>query len=211
MSHMPAQPHPNIKTVEDANYLKRLRKKDPEACALCVQEHSDAIYRLGLRMLRNENEAEDLVQETFLNAYRNIERFEGRSALGTWLFRIAYNNALMHLRKKRPEEVSVDEPVSDENNDTREIFDFSHLPEEEALDDEVRYRINSAVDAMPATLRGTFQLREIEGFSTEETAKILEVSIDVIKTRLHRARLWLRNRLADYFSERMQDGVEKRA
>jgi RNA polymerase sigma-70 factor, ECF subfamily len=211
MSRMHAHPHPITKTVEDSRYLDRLRKKDPEACALCVQEHSDAIYRLGLRMLRDENEAEDLVQETFLNAYRNIEHFEGRSALGTWLFRIAYNNALMHLRKKRPEEVSVDEPVSEENDEPREIFDFSHLPETEALDEEVRNRINKAVDEMPTTLRGTFQLREIEGFSTEETAKILEVTNDVIKTRLHRARLWLRNRLADYFAERIRDGVEKLA
>jgi RNA polymerase sigma-70 factor, ECF subfamily len=190
-----------------AEFIKRLQKGDPEACALCVRDHSDAIYRLGLRILRDKNEAEDLVQETFLSAYKNIDRFEGRSAIGTWLFRIAYNNALMRLRKTHPEEVSIDEPISEESDESREIFDFSHLPEEEALHEEVRIQVNAAVDAMPPTLRGTFQLRELEELSTEETAKILEVSTDVVKTRLHRARLWLRNRLSEYFAERLHADI----
>jgi RNA polymerase sigma-70 factor, ECF subfamily len=191
----------------DNELLKRLRSRDPEACAQCVQDHSDAIYRLGLRILRDKSEAEDLVQETFLSAFKNIDHFEGRSAIGTWLFRIAYNNALMRLRKSHPEEVSIDEPISEDSEETREIFDFSHLPEDEALQEEVRSRVNMAVDDMPPTLRGTFQLRELEELSTEETARILDVSTDVVKTRLHRARLWLRNKLSDYFAERMNAGI----
>lgn len=191
-------------TNENAEFLERLRRKDPEACAQCVADHSDAIYRLGLRLLRNKSEAQDLVQETFLNAFRSIASFEGRSAIGTWLFRIAYNNALMRLRKVKPEEVSVDEPISEDSDDTREIFDFSHLPEDEAIQAEVRAVIERAVDELPPTLKGAFQLRELEELSTDETARVLDVSGDVVKTRLHRARLWLRKRLSEYFAERTE-------
>src|SRR5512140_204453 len=101
----------DVTTISDDELLARIRAGDKNACAACVERHSPAVYRLALRMMRNEAEAEDVVQEPFLSAFKAIDAFEGRSSLGTWLFRIAYNAALMRLRRSGPETVSVDDPV----------------------------------------------------------------------------------------------------
>jgi len=183
--------------------IARLRAGDQSAYAQLVEEHASRVYRLALRMMGNEADAEDVLQETFLSAFKSIDHFEARSSLSTWLYRIATNAALMRLRRKEPEQVSVDEPLESDEGDLmpRQFFDFCCLPEEDFLRDEARAEMQRAIDELPPTLRSVFLLRDIEGLSTEETAEALDLSISAVKSRLMRARLKLRERLSAYFSQ----------
>jgi RNA polymerase sigma-70 factor (ECF subfamily) len=186
----------------DAELVARLQAGDQAAYAQLVDEHSGKVYRLALRMMGNEADAEDVLQETFLSAFKSIDRFEARSSLSTWLYRIASNAALMRLRRFEPDQVSVDEPVERDDGDLlpRQFFDFCCLPEEDLLRDEARAEMDRAVDELPSTLRSVFILRDIQGLSTEETADSLNLSVSAVKSRLMRARLKLRERLSEYFA-----------
>jgi RNA polymerase sigma-70 factor (ECF subfamily) len=186
----------------DAALLARIRAGDKSACAECIEIHSPGMYRLALRLMRSEQDAEEVVQETFLNAFRGIDRFDGRSDLRTWLYRIAYNAAMMRLRRPGPETVSVEEAAEPEAGFPvpQSLFAWRDLPEEELQKSELRKELEQAIRDLPEKLRAAFILRELEGLSTEDAALALGVSEDVVKTRLHRARLSLRERLALYFS-----------
>jgi RNA polymerase sigma-70 factor (ECF subfamily) len=186
--------------------LKRLQTGDPLAFAQFVEENQSQVYNLALRMMNDPQEAEDVLQETFLNAYKALPGFEGRSSLSTWLYRIASNASLMRLRKKQPATVSVDEPLVLDDGDSvpRQLVDWSNLPEDELLSTESRQVMDEAVSELPEALRIVFILRDLEGLSTAETGEVLGLSTGAVKTRLHRARLWLRERMSTYFVERMQ-------
>lgn len=190
-------------TSNDHDLIARLKAGDQAAYAQLVDEHAGRIYRLALRMMGNEADAEDVLQETFLSAFKAIDRFEGRSSLSTWLYRIASNAALMRLRRNEPDQVSVDNPLERDDGEIipRQFFDFCCLPEEDLLRDEARAEMKRAVEELPPTLRSVFILRDIEGLSTEETANALGLSISAVKSRLMRARLKLRERLSLYFSQ----------
>ncbi len=188
--------------------IRRIRAGDKAACTECIDLHSPGVYRLALRMTGSPEEAEDITQETFLNAFKAIDSFEGRSGLGTWLYRIAHNTALMRLRKKQPLYVSIDPPVEPELEERTptpvQLFDWCCLPEQDFATSEARSELEQAIADLPETLRAVFVLRELEGLSTEETAHVLAVSVANVKVRLHRARLWLRERLSGYFTELAQ-------
>jgi RNA polymerase sigma-70 factor (ECF subfamily) len=186
-------------------FLKKLQAGDPAAFAEFVEENQSKVYNLALRMLNDPQDAEDVLQETFLNAYKALPNFEGRSSLSTWVYRIASNASLMRLRKKRPNTVSVDEPVELDAGDNlpRQLVDWSSMPEEELINNEARQVMDEAVTELPESLRIVFILRDIEGLSTAETGEVLGLSEGAVKTRLHRARLWLRDRLSAYFAERV--------
>ena len=189
---------------DEAALLAALRAGDKAAFAELVAAYSARIYNVALKLLGDPIEAEDALQETFLSAYRAIDRFEGRSSLGTWLYRIATNASLMRLRKRR-EALSLDEPVELEDGASvsRQLVDWSHVPEDVLLGVEARQAMDAAIAALPDTLRATFVLRDIESLSGAETAEVLGISLAAMKSRLHRARLFLRERLANYFTERM--------
>ena len=189
--------------VTEAELLERIQAGDKAACAQCVEMHAPAVYRLALRMMGGDvDEAEDVMQGTFLNAFRTIESFQGRAGLGTWLYRIASNAALMRLRKRQPFFVSIDVPADDEPGATpTQLFDWCCLPEEDFATAEAQGELEQAIATLPPTLRSVFILRELEGLSTEETALALALTPANVKVRLHRARLWLRERLAGYFTE----------
>jgi RNA polymerase sigma-70 factor (ECF subfamily) len=196
--------------IDEAELIARLQAGDKAACAECIDIHSPMVYRVGLRLMGNEAEAEDVLQETFLNAFKAIGSFEGRSGLGTWLYRIAYNAAMMRLRKPSPYTVSVEETMSGETAAVvpRQLFDWCCLPEEDFESDEVRAELERAIRDLPESLKTVFIMRELEGFSTTDTAAALEISDGAVKVRLHRARLWLRERLTPYFADMAQDGRE---
>jgi RNA polymerase sigma-70 factor, ECF subfamily len=153
-------------------------------------------------MMDNPQEAEEVLQETFISAFRALDRFEGRSQLGTWLYRIAYNAALMRLRKREIPTSSIDEPLVNEDGEEmpRQLIDWTALPDEVALSRELREELRRAVAALPGTLRGVFVLRDIEGLSTAEVAETLGLTESNVKVRLHRARLALREHLTTYFA-----------
>jgi len=186
---------------QDRELLERIRAGDMTACDDCVLVHSPGIYRLALRLMRDPSDAEDVVQETFLSAFKGIDRFDGRSGLSTWLYRIAFNAAMMRLRRRRPEFVPVDE-TQEADGDLpipEAMVDWCLLPEQELVRAEAREEMERAIGELPPKLRAVFVMRELEELSTEETAQALGLSEQAVKTRLHRARLLLRERLSSYF------------
>ncbi|HWQ04727.1 MAG TPA: sigma-70 family RNA polymerase sigma factor [Longilinea sp.] len=184
-----------------------LKRGDRTEFARLVDEYSLHIYRLALRMLGNPQDAEDVLQDTFLNALRALPKFEGRSSLSTWLYRIAVNEALIVIRKRKPQ-VSLTAENEDgdegENGDEMQIVDWGHLPESDLLSNEAKQHVNQAIQQLPETLRVVFLLRDVEGLSIEETATTLNISQAAVKTRLLRARLRLREDLSNYYHERIQ-------
>lgn len=197
----------NDKTKE-ALALDSLRDGDRAEFARLMEQFSPMIYRLGLKMLNNPQDAEDILQETFIKAYKHIHKFDGRSSVSTWLYRIATNEALMVLRKKRPDTVSFDMPSmhDTEPQEPLQIVDWCCLPEEEYLTAEGRLRLDQAAERLPESLRIVFVLRDIEGLSTRETAEVLQISEMAVKTRLSRARLRLREDLSMYYGALVEKG-----
>jgi RNA polymerase sigma-70 factor (ECF subfamily) len=193
----------NSDKVKDSVSLEALKAGDRIEFAQLVELYSPMIYRLGLKMLNNAQDAEDILQETFIKAYRHIGNFDGRSSISTWLYRIATNEALMLLRRKRPEEISFEAPSTHETEpqEPLQIVDWCCLPEEEFLSTEGRARLDQAVEKLPVSMKVVFVLRDIEGLSTRETAQVLEISEMAVKTRLSRARLRLREDLSSYFGK----------
>lgn len=187
---------------DEAAWLAALRAGDEAAFAELVSAYSSKIYNVALRLLNDPAEAEDVLQETFLNAYRSIGSFEGRSSLGTWLYRIATNAGLMRLRGDK-DTLSLDEPLELGNGEfvPRQLVDWSQAPEGELLSAEARQVMDAAIARLPDALRATFVLRDIEELSGEETAEALGISLAAMKSRLHRARLFLRQQLSAYFVE----------
>ena len=185
--------------------LAALQAGDRAEFARFVEAYSGQVYRLALKMLQNPQDAEDILQETFIKAYKALPNFEGRSSLSTWLYRIATNEALMFLRKKRPVQVSVDEAIENDEGEQRprQIVDWCCLPENEMMSTEARANLDRSVEKLPESLRAVFLLRDIEGLSTRETAEVLDISESAVKTRLSRARFRLRELLSAYYSDRM--------
>jgi len=183
--------------------LQALKAGDRAEFSRMVEIYSGNIYRLTLKMLNDPQDAEDVLQETFIKAFRGLKNFDGRSRLSTWLFRIATNEALMYLRRKRPTFVSIDEPVETEEGEQRpvQIVDWCCMPESELMSQEARQHLDDAVERLPHSLRVVFLLRDIEDLSTAETAEVLGLSDTAVKTRLSRARMRLREDLSVYFSE----------
>lgn len=191
--------------------VEALKAGDRDAYAAMVEQYSDQLYRLALRMLGNPQEAEDVLQEAYLNAFKAMDQFEGRASLGTWLYRITANQALMHLRKNRPDFVSVDEPLEGKDGSLipRQLKDWCCLPEKDFMSQETQEQLELAINTLTPALRAAFVLRDLHGLSTRETAEVLDISESAVKTRLLRARLELRERMSNYFGERLEsDGNE---
>lgn len=186
--------------------LEALRQGDRAEFARLVETYSPMIYRLGLKMLADPQDAEDILQETFIKAYEHLEDFDGRSSLSTWLYRIATNEALMHLRRKRPEAISFDQPAQNDDDlqEPLHIVDWCCLPEEEFMSTETRAQLEAAIEKLPPGLRLVFLLRDVAGLSTREAAEVLNLSEVAVKTRLSRARLRLREALTDYFGMKLK-------
>jgi RNA polymerase sigma-70 factor (ECF subfamily) len=185
--------------------LEALRGGDRAEYARLVETYSGLIYRLGMKMLADPQDAEDMLQETFIKAYRHLKNFDGRSSLSTWLYRIATNEALMLLRKRKNIPLSIEEPQETEMQieEPAQIVDWCCMPEEEMLSSEARAYMDQAIEQLPPSMRTVFVLRDIEGLSTEETGEVLNLSEAAVKTRLSRARMRLRELLTAYFGEKM--------
>jgi RNA polymerase sigma-70 factor (ECF subfamily) len=179
------------------------RRGDERAVRRLVDTHSPRLYNLALRILRNPQDAEDALQETFITALNKLEQFDGRAEFSTWLYRIAVNASLMALRRKRSrrrQEEPIDVPGFEEIRG-RELVDWSTDPAQALLKTEVQQAMESALDKLPAKYRLVFVLRDLEGLSIEETSQALGISAANVKVRLMRARLFLREALAGYFHE----------
>jgi len=184
------------------------RKGDIGAFEELVRRYDRNVFRIAQHITQNREDAEDVVQDAFLKAYQNLGQFQGQSKFYTWLVRIAVNEALMRLRRRRPERmVSIDEDVkTEEDSMPREIADWAPNPEQLYKQAELRDILSKTIQGLPASFRTVFVLRDVEGLSTEETAAALDLSVPAVKSRLLRARLQLRDRLNKYFKRRDGDG-----
>lgn len=198
----------NLQNEKDAGIsLEALKAGDRAEFARLVDLHSPKIYRVALKIVSDPQDAEDILQETFLKAFRSLPTFEGRSSLSTWLYRIAVNESFMHLRKKSLNLISIDDEMdsNDEATEPVEITDWCCLPESELQSAEARKFLDQAVARLSPALRAVFILRDIEGLPVKETAEALGLNEPVVKTRLLRARLKLREDLSAYYSERVAE------
>lgn len=187
--------------------LEALQSGNRAEFARLVDAHSTQIYRLGLKMLGDEQDAEDVLQNTFMKALQAIVRFEGRSSLSTWLYRIAVNEALMLLRRQKPT-ISVPMDFEDDENELQyptQFTDWCCLPESELLSAESKVHLDEAIRRLPEKLQVVFLLRDIEGLSIQETSEALDLTETAVKTRLLRARLNLREQLSKYYGERLHE------
>lgn len=185
--------------------LAALQQKDKGEFARVLDQNADRIYRLALKMVGNPQDAEDILQETFIKAFNNIEQFEGRSKISTWLYRIAINESLMLLRNRNGNTIQFDKEIkTDEGDDIpRQIVDWCCLPEKELMSSEAHQYIRDAIKTLSNANRAAFLLRDVEGLSTKEAAETLEISESALKVRLMRARMQLREELTDFFAEKM--------
>ena len=172
-----------------------------------VKRYDRNVFRIANHITQNREDAEDVVQDAFLKAYQNLKQFQGQSKFYTWLVRIAVNEALMRLRRRRPERmVSLDEDIkTDEDSMPREVADWAPNPEQLYTQAELKDILGKTIQGLPPSFRTVFVLRDVEGLSTEETADALELSVPAVKSRLLRARLQLRERLNKYFKQK-RDG-----
>ena len=194
--------------VSDELVLVRAAKAgDISAFEQLVRRYDRNVFRIAQHITQNREDAEDVVQDAFLKAYENLKNFQEQSKFYTWLVRIAVNEALMRLRRRRPERmVSLDEDVkTEEDSMPREVADWTPNPEQQYSQAELRDILQKTIQGLPSSFRTVFVLRDVEGLSTEETAEALDLSIPAVKSRLLRARLQLRERLNKYFKRR-KDG-----
>ena len=184
------------------------KRGDVSAFEQLVKRYDRNIFRIAQHITQNREDAEDVVQDAFLKAYGNLEQFQGNSKFYTWLVRIAVNESLMKLRRRRTDRtVSLDEDIkTEEDTMPREVADWSPNPEQLYKQGELRDILRKTVQGLPASFRTVFVLRDVEGLSTEETAEALDLSIPAVKSRLLRARLQLRERLNKYFRKVRGDG-----
>jgi RNA polymerase sigma-70 factor, ECF subfamily len=189
---------------EDRQIIERVRTGDFDAFETLVEKYQGRIYRHIRKMVHDGSQVEDLLQETFLSAYKGLSGFEGSSSFSTWLFRIATNTALMHLRKRRADTVEYDDDIRDGSEASVAPISHAllHTPLENLLSQEGRLAVEKAIDDLPVMYRTVLVLRDVEGFSLGEVSRILDSSVAAVKSRLHRARNSVRESLNAYYAER---------
>lgn len=186
---------------DERGLIAALRRRDQSALTQVFEQYADKIYRLAISVLHDEAQADGVVQDTFIVLIEHIDRFEERASIGTWLYRVAYNEAAGRLRRIRPQ-VAID--TIDEEVFPGVFVDWQNIPETVINSLEVAEQMQTAITQLSPALRAVFTLRDIEGLSTQETAASLGISESAVKVRLHRARLNLRESLASYFEEYVQ-------
>jgi RNA polymerase sigma-70 factor, ECF subfamily len=193
--------------IDESVLLAQSREGDTHAFAELVRRYEGKIFRLAQHITQNREDAEDVLQETFMKAYEHLDQFKGDSKFYTWIVRIAVNQALMKLRRRKTDRsVSLDEQ-SDTGEDTvvREIAAWGENPEEHFSREELGKVLDTAIQSLEPPYRSVFVLRDIEDMSTEETAEALGLSIPAVKSRLLRARLQLREKLTRFFKRKGDD------
>lgn len=187
----------------DAELVAMTNSGDTRGFDELVRRYKDRVYRLCTKILRQEDDAAEALQDAFLSAYRGLPRFKSESTFSTWLYRIATNASLMKLRRRRPGHVSFEQSQSGESNaEPLAIPDWSSQPLEELLDGETREVLAKEVDLLPPSEREVFVLRDIMEQSNSDVAQELGLTVAAVKSRLHRARLHLRDRVNRYFRDR---------
>jgi RNA polymerase sigma-70 factor (ECF subfamily) len=191
-------------TVDESIVVRKAKKGDQQALAELVNRYSERIYNLALRILRNKEDAEDVLQETFMTVLEKISTFDERSGFFTWIYRIGTNASLMKLRRKKIASTEyLDHPDFERGREDKILQDWSQNPALRLDDQEVKKVLDRAINDLAEIYRTVFVLRDIEDLSIKDTARILAISEENVKIRLRRARIFLRDRLSEYFNERV--------
>ena len=180
--------------MEEQKLIKSAQKGDRKALTELVGKYEQTVYNFSYKICRNRERAEHTMQETFLSMVKNIKQFSGDSKLSTWLYRVVANHCLMLARSENKfgfTSLDDDDSLIDEKN----IADWKVTPDKVTENNELKDMLDEAIQKLAPEYRGVFMLRDVEGLSTEETAKMVELSIPAVKSRLHRARAFLRNEL----------------
>jgi len=194
---------------EDKELVERARGRDVAAFETLVTRYRSKVYGLALRMMQDASDAEEVLQESFLSAWQNLPNFRGESAFGSWLYRICANFCLMRLRRKKVETTEAEAqaqlpgPRFDSEGSllASPSYDWTRGTEEKVLDNELRVAIERATDSLPDDHRTVFLLKDIEGLSYEEIAETLGTTVPAVKSRLHRARLALREAIDAFYKQ----------
>ena len=194
---------------DEASLVTKAKAGDADAFATLVNHYDRRVFRMAKQITQNDEDAEDVLQETFLKAYSHLDDFQGNSKFYTWLVRIAVNEALMKLRKRRSDKtVPLDDPIdTGEDVVAREIAVWDENPEDTYSREELGRILDEAVQSLKPAYRTVFVLRDIEEMSIEETAEALNLSISAVKSRLLRARLQLREKLTRQFKRKGDDAL----
>ncbi len=192
--------------ITDQELIELLKENDPHGYEILVEEYADLVFRAAYRIVQNEQDAEDVMQETFLSVYKKIANFRGNSKLSSWLYRIASNAALDLVRakgRKQGKDTAFDDMTEIEDEEYELVDDEALHPEDELLENESLERIREALAEMPVKLRVAYLLYMVDGFSLQEVAEKLEIKLSAAKVRVHRARKFLK----EYFVEnKAQEG-----
>jgi RNA polymerase sigma-70 factor (ECF subfamily) len=193
-----SEQHPDVALVE------RVRAGDISAYDTLVRKYERQVFRIAQHITQNREDAEDVMQDAFLKAYEKLDQFQGNSKFYTWLVRIAVNESLMRLRKRRTGKmVSIDEDIeTDEGTVPRDLADWAPDPEQNYTQAELGKILEKTIKGLPPGFKVVFELRDVQGLSTEDTAEALGLSVPAVKSRLLRARLQLRERLSRYFKKK---------
>jgi RNA polymerase sigma-70 factor, ECF subfamily len=191
----------------DSDLISRAQGGDPLAFEALVERHRDQVYGVALRLTRSEADAADIAQETFLSAYEHLSDFRKEAAFGTWLHRIAANKALSRLRHQKVEDSAQADLRGPEFNERGSLAeapgpDWSRPADDQVLDAELRQAIEQATDRLPAGHREVFLLKDVDGLTYEQIAELLGEGVPAVKSRIHRARLALREAIEAFYKEK---------
>ena len=193
-----------MRDQNDSALVERLRGQDEHALAELSALYGAKIYQLAFRYMRNHEDAEEVVQDVLLKVFRKIEMFRGDSALSSWVYRITFNTAMSRLRRTKLSrlaevtELEIGASMADDGTGALDPADWSQMADEAVLRQELRERVAAAIGDLPAIYREPVILRDLRGMTTEEASTQLRVKDQTLKSRLHRGRLLLRERLADF-------------
>lgn len=196
--------------ADDAQLIALAQAGNEQAFTVLVRRYEDVVFRFAFKVCRDRDKAEEAWQDTFVNVFRKLNQFDGKSKFSTWLYTIVTNNCLMKRRKRKLDDAIVplelpdgfrDEPMQDSNGrPIQTIASWKETPLHSVMDTELRHTLDRAIEKLPYDYRIVFLLRDVEGNSAEETAKILHLSVPAVKSRLRRARVFLRERLNEYMT-----------
>ena len=196
---------PGARVDVDADLVASLRAEEPEAAERLVERFGDRVYRLAMRITGSREDAEEAAQDALWTAARKIGMFKGESAFGSWIYRITANAAYQKLRTRRQKsaEIALDDvlPSLDDDRHFEPMDDWSNRVDERALQGELREVLQEAIDGLPADYRTALVMHDVEGLSNPDIAETLGISLPAVKSRVHRSRLYVRKKLADYLKE----------
>jgi RNA polymerase sigma-70 factor (ECF subfamily) len=195
----------------DETLIRAAKAGDKAAFSALVRKYEETVYRFSFKICRDKEQAKETLQDTFISVFRKLHSFDGKSKFSTWLYTIVTNNCLMRHRKARSREIEESLEVLDHPPHLRdgaksvEVAKWGETPADVVLKKELRQVLDAAIVKLPESYRVVFALRDMEGRSTEETAKILRLSQEAVKSRLRRARAFLRDELNPYMAQRREE------